>query len=264
MGGEAGSAKVQGELWGVNPRDWSEGEEPRVAQLIADVLGGLRVEKGLRLLDAGCGAGGPAVKAAERGAVVTGLDASPAMVEYARGRLPQARFDAGDIEALPYRDGEFDAVMAINSVFYCANMANAMRELARVTRSGGRVAITAWGKPEDCQFAPMFAAIVGTLPQKPPGSGPFALSAPGALDGLLEGARLRPSARGASRCVLRSASFAAFWKGCSATGPLQGAMRAVGEEKVKSAVRGALEPLASADGSLELSNSFVWAVGEKA
>jgi len=264
MSAEGGSAKVQAVLWGASPSDWAQGEEPRVAQLVADVIGALKIERGLRLFDAGCGAGGPAVAAAERGAVVTGLDASPAMVEHARRRLPQARFDAGDIEALPYRDGEFDAVMAINSVFYCADVAHAMRELERVTRSGGRVAITAWGKPEDCQFAPMFAALVGTLPQKPPGGGPFALSAPGALEGLLEGARLRPSARGASRCVLRSADFAAFWRGVSAAGPLQGAMRAVGEAKVKAAVRGAVEPFLSADGSLELANTFVWAVGEKA
>jgi SAM-dependent methyltransferase len=263
MSFEGGSARVQAVLWGTSPVRWAEGEEPRVAQLVADVLGALRVEKGLRLFDAGCGAGGPAVAAVNRGAVVTGLDACPALVAHAQERLPEARFQAGEIEALPYRDGEFDAVMAINSVFYCADVAHGMSELARVTRSGGRVAITTWGKPEDCQYAPMFAAIIGTLPQRPPGDGPFALSAPSALDGLLEGARLRPIARGASRCVLRSATFDAFWRGVSAAGPLQGAFKQVGEEKVKAAVRGAVERLVDPDGSLELSNTFLWAVGEK-
>jgi len=170
----------------------------------------------------------------------------------------------GDIEALPFRDGEFDAVMAINSVFYCADVGHGMAELARVSRSGGRVALTAWGRPEDCQMAPMFAGIVATLPQKPPGGGPFALSAPGALDGLLEGGRLRPSAKGASRCVLCSGDFDAFWRGVAAAGPLQGAINAVGEAKVKAAVRGAVVPYASSDGSIELRNTFLWAVGDKA
>src|SRR5258706_3244255 len=129
MESEGGSAKVQAMLWGASPRDWAEGEERRTAQLVADVLGALRIQKGTRLLDAGCGAGRPATEAAKHGAVVTGLDASPAMVEYARPRLPEGRFDAGDIEALPYRDSEFDAAMAITPVFYSPDVAHGMAGL---------------------------------------------------------------------------------------------------------------------------------------
>jgi SAM-dependent methyltransferase len=215
------------------------------------------------VLDAGCGAGMPTAKAAARGAAVTGIDASAGMLEVARRRVPAGRFDVGDLEELPYADGAFDVVMAINSVFYCSDVGRATRELARVTRSGGRVAITAWGKPEECQMAPLFAALLATLPVKPTGGGPFALSEPGALERLLEGAGLRPTAHASSRCVHVTASIDDCWRGMSAAGPVQGAIAAAGVEKVEAAVRSTLGALASRDGSVELTNTFVWAIGEK-
>jgi ubiquinone/menaquinone biosynthesis C-methylase UbiE len=48
--------------------------------------------------------------AAERGAVVTGIDASSMLLEIARSRVPNGDFRVGDLEALPYSDGAFDVV----------------------------------------------------------------------------------------------------------------------------------------------------------
>lgn len=259
-----GSAEVQGALWGASPRTWAEVEEHKMTPLFEDVLDALALARGAKLLDAGCGAGLCAAKAAARGAIITGLDASAGMLEVARERVPAGRFDVGDIEHLPYDDGSFDAAMAVNSVFYCTDIHAGMAELSRVTRSGGKVLVTAWGRPEDCQMAPIFGAVIGTLPERPAGAGPFALSMPGALDELCVRAGLRPRAHGQSRCVFRSASRQDAWRGMFSAGPIQGAIAISGERAVKAAVDAALDPFVDRTGAIELSNVFVWAVAEKA
>ena len=59
---------------------------------------------------------------------MTALDASAGLVAIARERLPAADVREGDLEALPFANASFDAVTAVNTVFYAANMAAAMRD----------------------------------------------------------------------------------------------------------------------------------------
>jgi ubiquinone/menaquinone biosynthesis C-methylase UbiE len=99
------------------------------------------VGAGTRLLDAGCGSGGAAWLAAERGALVTGLDLCAELLAIAGDRLPQGRFVRGDLAALPFRDGSFDVVFAACSVEYCQDPKAALAELRRVCSSCGRVTI---------------------------------------------------------------------------------------------------------------------------
>ena len=105
-----GSATVQGELWGRNPRAWAEFQEPQVRPFYDATLDALEPLAGKNLLDAGCGTGLVIRLAADRGAVASGLDASSTLLEVARGRAPGADLRTGDIEALPYDDGAFDIV----------------------------------------------------------------------------------------------------------------------------------------------------------
>jgi ubiquinone/menaquinone biosynthesis C-methylase UbiE len=135
----------QGELWSTDPDGWARSAESRLVALYEAVLELLAPLPGMRLLDAGCGAGLFALLAAERGAEVHGLDAAPALVEYARRRVPgAAEFVVGDIGALPFADREFDAVVALNSLLYAPDPAQALAELARVTAPSGGVVLT-WG-----------------------------------------------------------------------------------------------------------------------
>ncbi len=184
-----GSAAIQGQLWGARAQDWATYGEQVCLPLFGAALDAAGVTVGTRLLDAGCGAGLLALLASFRGAQVTALDASPGQVAIARQRLPGADVREGGLEALPFADASFDAVTAVNSVFYAADMAAAMRELVRVTRCGGRVIVTAWGPPEKCEFLTAVMPALGPLlPPPPPGTSPShpgALSEPGALAGLL-------------------------------------------------------------------------------
>src|SRR5438067_174917 len=142
-----GSAEVQGELWSANPTAWAEGAERKNQPLFEAVLERLDPPPGTALLDAGCGSGLFAELAAARGVRVTGLDAAPGLIEYAQRRVPAAQFAVGDLEALPYPDGAFDAVTAFNSVFYAADPRRVIAEMARVTGPSGHVVVTVGAGP---------------------------------------------------------------------------------------------------------------------
>jgi SAM-dependent methyltransferase len=253
---------MQGKLWSAAPRDWAELQEPFCRPLWLDGLSALGAKPGTRFLDAGCGGGGACVLAAELGCKVTGLDASEALLAICRERLPQARFVHGDIEALPFPDGHFDAALAANSVIFADDIREAMRELRRVLRLGGRVVVTSWGKPEQVEMRDIFAAVAGVMPQRPPGGGPFAWSADGVLAGLLSEAGFKVVAEGGSQCDFQYSDFDAFWRAQSSAGNYQPALRAVGPVRLQQVVAEALRPHTRPGGSIVLRNVYRWVGGQ--
>src|SRR6476660_3035544 len=103
---------------------------------------------GERWLDVGSGAGSVAIRAARAGADVTALDSAEPLPEQARENAEaealSIRFDHGNVEYLPYDDGEFDCVASAFGFIFSADHANVAGELARVVRRGGRLGFTAW------------------------------------------------------------------------------------------------------------------------
>ncbi len=95
-----------------------------------------------RILEVGCGEGELAERMrAELAAEVVALDQSERMVELARARGVDAHL--GDVQELPFADGEFDCAVAAWMLFHVADVSRALAEVARVLRSGGRlVAVT--------------------------------------------------------------------------------------------------------------------------
>ncbi len=128
-----GSAKIQGELWGKRAEDYATYLEQVSLPLFGAALDAAHVTPGTRLLDAGCGSGLLALLASFRGGLVSAIDASAALVDIAQKRLPNAEIRVGDLEALPFPDGSFDAAVAVNSVFYAANPEAATRAIPRRT-----------------------------------------------------------------------------------------------------------------------------------
>jgi ubiquinone/menaquinone biosynthesis C-methylase UbiE len=133
-----GSATVQGQLWGTNPRDWADIVEPLMAPLHHKAIEALQIHSGMTLLDAGCGPGAALQRAAAQGARVSGLDASAPMLDVARERVPGADLRVGDIESLPYDDGTFDIVTAFNAIQYAAKPKNAAAVPCRTMPRRGR------------------------------------------------------------------------------------------------------------------------------
>jgi demethylmenaquinone methyltransferase/2-methoxy-6-polyprenyl-1,4-benzoquinol methylase len=104
----------------------------------ADLAG---VGAGSRALDVATGTGDLAIELAARGASVIGVDFSPAMLDLARGKAPDVDFEEGDALALRFADGEFDAATVGFGARNFADLDKGLRELARVTRPGGRVVV---------------------------------------------------------------------------------------------------------------------------
>ena len=106
------------------------------------------VHPGDRVLDACCGTGDLAIAAAQAGGVVTGIDFSAPMLARARRKAPELEWVEGDALALPFEDGSFDAATVGFGVRNLADLESGLRELRRVLRPGGRLAILEITRPQ--------------------------------------------------------------------------------------------------------------------
>jgi demethylmenaquinone methyltransferase/2-methoxy-6-polyprenyl-1,4-benzoquinol methylase len=130
------------------------------------------VQPGNSVLDACCGTGDLAVAAEREGGVVTGLDFSPRMLERARRKSDTVEWIEGDLLALPFDDGSFDAATVGFGVRNVADLEAALVELRRVLRPGGRLAILEITQPRGALkpfFSLWFDRIVPLLGRVLPG-----------------------------------------------------------------------------------------------
>jgi SAM-dependent methyltransferase len=132
---------------------------------------------GERWLDLATGTGEIAVRAAQGGADVTGLDLAPDLIAMAEERAATAgvnvKFDTGDAEALPYGDASFDTVTSSFGVMFAPDHEAVAGELARVCAPGGRLGLLTWHPTEG--VAEFFKVMAAYQPPPAPGVGsPFA------------------------------------------------------------------------------------------
>ncbi|MFI5273428.1 MAG: class I SAM-dependent methyltransferase [Ktedonobacterales bacterium] len=260
-----GSGTVQGQLWSAGANDWADVQEEQFMPLYKAGLARVGLAPGTRLLDIGCGAGLACQLAARRGARITGLDAAPGMLAIAASRLPEARFDRGDMQHLPYGNGIFDVVTGFNAFEYAADPAAALAEARRVTRRDGSVLIATWGRPEACQSAAYLTAIARLLPlPRPDARGTFAFSGAGALEALCTGAGLVPFAAETVACPWEYPDLETLLRGILAAGPHVRARSVVGESALRDAITAAVGPFARPDGSYHLANAFRFVIGRAA
>jgi demethylmenaquinone methyltransferase / 2-methoxy-6-polyprenyl-1,4-benzoquinol methylase len=119
-------------------RIMTAGLDARWRRLAAEAV----IQTGDRVLDAACGTGDLAIADQKAGAdKVTGLDFSAEMLGRARKKAPQLEWIEGDMLALPFADATFDAATVGFGVRNVADLELGLRELRRVLRPGGRLAI---------------------------------------------------------------------------------------------------------------------------
>jgi SAM-dependent methyltransferase len=117
---------------------------PITSHAFGPLLDAAGVGQGTRLLDVGCGPGELAAAAASRGAVPTGIDIAPAMVDLARERHPDIEFRVASAEELPFADGSFDAVVANFVLLHLGRPEAAIAEWTRVLATGRGLALSIW------------------------------------------------------------------------------------------------------------------------
>jgi SAM-dependent methyltransferase len=256
---------VSAEHWGRRPRDWAELAEPSNQPLFAVVLEQLGVGAGTRLLDIGCGSGYAAAMAAALGANVTGIDITPELIAIARERVPAGDFRVGAMDALPYQDNGFDAAVGFNAFQFADDPARAAREAARVIRPGGLVATTTFAEPERNQSTALHLALEPLRGAAPAGGQhlPYALSAPGGLERLLESAGLEPLNSGEVPLAWAHETADEAVRAVLASGGGAMAIEAAGEDAARAALKAAVARFTRPDGSVSMQNVFRYAIARR-
>ncbi|MGW7081624.1 SAM-dependent methyltransferase [Streptomyces sp. NPDC054866] len=153
---------VMAKLWNGNlhygywsgPDDDSSFEEA-VDHMTEQVISRLDPRPGQYVLDAGCGIGSPALKLArDHPVTIKGISISPRQVALANeragnatGLAGSASFEVVDAMNLPWRDGTFDGVLSLESMMHMPDKLQALKEIRRVLRPGGRLALADIARP---------------------------------------------------------------------------------------------------------------------
>ncbi len=226
------------------PRGWG-------APLHARALDLAGVGPGTTLLDLGCGPGLFARAAADRGAVVTGLDADPSAVAAAATAVPDGTFHVGDAHDPP--PGPFDVVAAVQLLAHVVNPVAVLRGAARV---GGAVVVTVWGREEECDVRAFGEALAPWLPPRREHPGPPPVTDPARLRRLVALAGLGVEALDEVVCPFAYSDADALLGPLLTSGLGRHAVARAGEAAVRAAVLERMEEHRTRDGGYVLENRF--------
>jgi len=251
-----GSGLRWGPLWGARPADWALSEDQQVPTYEA-ALRHVTLEPGQLVLDIGCGVGAFLRLVADRGGRPFGLDASEALIAFARERLPDADLRLGDMEALPYATDTFDLVTGFNTFFFANDIVAALREAARVAKPGAPVVIQVWGPHERNDLEAVKAVIRPYMPPRPADAPPEPdYSTPGVLEEIATRAGLTPELAFDTTWAYEFADEETLGRALVAPAGVAALVGPDHEDEFKHAVVDALDGHRAPDGSYRLENTY--------
>jgi SAM-dependent methyltransferase len=229
--------------WGRKAADFSALSEPGNCREYVYVHHRLGVDAGDRLLDVACGSGLAMELAGLRGAVRSGIDASDRLVAVARDRNPECDIRVGDMNALPWEPASFDVATSFRGIW--GTTPEAVGEIHRVLRPGGRVGITVWGhlkiSPGAWALAPLRLAAGEKVSNQ---AVMVSLGRPGAGEQLLESYGFLDIERVEVPFAWEFADPQLYARALASSGPAYEAIQNVGEaEFLRVAVEQATEHL---------------------
>ena len=134
-------------IWGGQAESYARTAARLCVRTVPALLDAAGVGAGTRMLDVGCGTGNVTAAALARGAAVRAVDAEPDMVAATRRAVPGTEVRTGTLPQLPYADAEFDAIVGNFVLNHVGRPLEALVEMRRVARPGGRIAVTVWQLP---------------------------------------------------------------------------------------------------------------------
>jgi SAM-dependent methyltransferase len=169
--------------------------EPVTSRVVEALADAAAVRRDIRVLDVCTGPGNVAAGCVSRGATVVGVDGADQMVALARRLHPEIEFRRADAEELPFDEASFDAVVGNFGILHLGRPEHATAGFARVLSPGGRLALSTWDAPDQCQLIGVVVdavAEVGAAPPTdvPPGPPFFRFSSEAEFRNLLAGAGL--------------------------------------------------------------------------
>ena len=222
--------RVVDEGWGRQAVEFATLSEPANCREYVALHQHLDVGPGDRLLDVACGAGLAIELAAARGASCAGIDASPRLIAVANDRLPTADIRVGDMHAMPWDDSAFDVVTSFRGIW--GTTPEALTEVLRVLRPGGRLGMTVWGHIKASQGAwALKPFAMAAEPKVANQAAMVALGRPGVGEAFLAEAGFVGIERVAIPFVWEFSDPDAYARALASTGPAYEAIQAVGEEE---------------------------------
>jgi SAM-dependent methyltransferase len=220
----------------------------RLAPVFAEFAG---VQAGDRVLDAGAGTGALTAELVQRGIDVAAAEPSAGFVAGLQARFPEIEVREAPAEKMPWADASFDAALAQLVVAFVADAPAAARELARLVRPGGTVAVCMWDVNGLDLRLPIHAARQAAAPDAQ-GSTALGYRTEEEIRGLLEGAGLRAVESELLQVEAEYAGFDDYWDAVlGAVGPDTKWIRTLPAEQLPIA-RAAAQAALPAGGSFAL------------
>ena len=221
--------------------------------LLFDRLG---VGAGARLLDVACGSGLAANVAARRGAAVSGIDASDALINIAQARTPGGDFRVGDMFTLPFEDDCFDVVTSFNGIWNGCD--EALGEARRVLTEGGQLGMTFWGAFDRMGLLPYFAKIIELSPASHQAATMELGETGDVVNDMLQRTRFEVLERGTVEVTNEWPDVETAIRSLAAAGPAVPAIEAVGYDTFCEALRDIVTPLYEPGTGVRIASDLGW------
>ena len=251
-----------GRAWGERAADWAYLFEPYARRANDALFDRAGMGAGTRLIDIACGSGYAAGVAAGRGAEVSGLDASEALIAIARARVPAGDFRVGDMFALPFADDRFDVATSFNGIW--KGCEDALREARRVVRPGGLVGFSFWGSPKRLGLLPYFAALLELSPSDHADAtlNHGDTGRPGVAEQMLAEAGLEFVDRGAAQVINELPDLDLTVRALASAGPSWPALQHAGYDRFAETMHEAMRPLYTEGLGVRIVSEFGWVIGQ--
>ena len=218
------------EGWGRKAVEMATLAEPSNVREYVFVHQRLGIGDGDHVLDVACGSGLAIELARMRGATAAGLDAAKRLIAVAQFRSPDSDIRVGDMHDLPWDDGTFDVVTSFRGVW--GTTPDALSEIRRVLKPGGRFAMTCWGNVGKSPGAWMMAPFLWATEDKIDNQASMvSLGRPGVGEQFLRDAGFEIDERFLVPFAFEYPDPAAYARAPASTGPAYEAIQSIGEEE---------------------------------